>query len=588
MPIENVIETDVLVIGGGVSGMFAAVKARDEGVSVTVVEKGYAGKAGAALWAYGMSIFNPGWGHNLKNWMTQIAETGDYMNDPEWTEILLKDAYDRYQDLVSWGAQFPRGAGGELIPHRRKFLQSYHAPWKDMLLIMRQAVLKSGAQIMDRIMMTDLLKQDGRVVGAVGFHAIRGDFYVFKAKATVMCAGSGILGVGGGYAPLSTYGGETMAYRAGAELSGKEFTITGIGPFSYMGTGYGYCGDRGEGETKISLEGKPLNPELADGFTPMIDRYVDSEGYKVNRYTMLATAHLGRMPLYWNLDDATPAMRSFPVTFKHGVELKDNPPPDLPEGGLYRAVIQFEKYVGWALDGASGIASTDTKGGTSLPGLFAAGNNYSSRALGAKYPGGGLASCNASVVGARAGRGAAEFAKKTGTISVDPAEVGRLKQVTYLPIERKSGFDQDWVNLQMKTITYPYYVWCIKHGDRLKAALTMVDFVRDHLAPLMYANPKDPHGLRVAHETRGRVAAIEMMLRASLFRTESRGVHYREDYPHRDDPSWLAEVRLKKNDGQMELVKKPFAKEVWPDLSISYNQRYPLEYLGEESIRAGR
>jgi hypothetical protein len=65
-------------------------------------------------------------------------------------------------------------------------------------------------------------------------------------------------------------------------------------------------------------------------------------------------------------------------------------------------------------------------------------------------------------------------------------------------------------------------------------------------------------------------------------------VHYREDYPHRVDPDWLAEVRLKQNDGQMELLKKLFPKATWPDLSIPYNQRYPLEYLGEESIRAGK
>lgn len=587
MPVDNVIETDVLVIGGGVAGMFAAIKARDEGVSVTVVEKGYVGKAGGALWARSMSIFNPGWGHNLKDWMAQIAASGDYMNDPEWTEISLKEAYDRYQDLVSWGAQFPRGDDGELIPSRTVVLEDHALPWKQTLPLMREAVLKSGAKIMDRIMMTDLLKQDGRVVGAVGFHAIRGDFYVFHAKATVMCAGGGILGVRGGYAPLSTYEGEAMAYRAGAELSGKEFSISGIGPYSYAG--YGYYGDRAEGGPRISLEDKPFQPELKGWLTPLINKYVDSEGYKVNRNTMLAAAHRGRMPLYWNLYDASPADRERAQSgvFKPGIGLKDNPAV-LPEGGLYRAVIRFEDYVGWAVHCASGIASTGTKGGTSLPGLFAAGDNYNSRALGAKYAHRGFASRNASVVGARAGRGAAEFAREMGTVSVDPAEVGRLKQVTYLPIERKSGFDQDWVNLQMKTITYPYYVWCIKHGDRLQAALTMVDFVKDHLVPLMYANPKDPHGLRVAHETRGRVLAIEMMLRASLFRTESRGVHYREDYPHRDDPNWLAEVRLKQNDGQMELVKKPFPKATWPDLSISYNQRYPLEYLGEESMRTGR
>ena len=120
MTAENVIETDVLVIGGGLSGIFSAIKAREEGVDVTIVEKGYVGKSGAALYANNTSIFNPEWGHNLKDWMTQIAETGDYMNNPEMTEITLKESFERYQDLMSYGVQYPRGKDGELIglpPH---------------------------------------------------------------------------------------------------------------------------------------------------------------------------------------------------------------------------------------------------------------------------------------------------------------------------------------------------------------------------------------------------------------------------------------------------------------------------------------
>ena len=107
---------------------------------------------------------------------------------------------------------------------------------------------------MDRIMMTDLLKQDGRVVGAVGFHGRSGDFLVLKAKATVLCTGGGILGVRRGAPPLSTYEGEAMAYRAGAEMSGKEFAISGTGPYSYVGTGYGAYGDRGQGKTEYPLK----------------------------------------------------------------------------------------------------------------------------------------------------------------------------------------------------------------------------------------------------------------------------------------------------------------------------------------------
>ena len=183
---ENFIETDVLVIGGGLAGMFAAIKARDEGVKVTVVEKNYAGKSGGAVFATNSSIFHPEWGHNLKEWMKQIAETGDYMNNPEMTEITLKESYQRYEDLISWGVTFPRGKDGELIKLRKGVLEAYRFDWREILPVLRNVALRSGAKIIDRVMVTDLLKQDERIVGAVGFDTRNGNFHIFKAMATVV------------------------------------------------------------------------------------------------------------------------------------------------------------------------------------------------------------------------------------------------------------------------------------------------------------------------------------------------------------------------------------------------------------------
>jgi succinate dehydrogenase/fumarate reductase flavoprotein subunit len=125
----------------------------------------------------------------------------------------------------------------------------------------------------------------------------------------------------------------------------------------------------------------------------------------------------------------------------------------------------------------------------------------------------------------------------------------------------------------------PYFTLYVKKGDRLQAALTTVEFLRDHLVPKLYA--RDPHELRLAHETKNMVHNAEAKLRASLFRTESRGTHYREDYPHRDDPDWLAWVMLKDEGGEMKASKKPVPREWWPDLSRPYEERYPNRYPGE-------
>ena len=125
----------------------------------------------------------------------------------------------------------------------------------------------------------------------------------------------------------------------------------------------------------------------------------------------------------------------------------------------------------------------------------------------------------------------------------------------------------------------PYFVLYVKHGDRLEAALTTVAFLRDQLVPKLFA--RDAHELRLAHETRNMVLNAEMRLRASLYRTESRGCHYREDYPRRDDDEWLAWVLLREEDGRMTPTTEPVPAAWRPDPAIPYEERYPLRYPGE-------
>jgi succinate dehydrogenase/fumarate reductase flavoprotein subunit len=185
----------------------------------------------------------------------------------------------------------------------------------------------------------------------------------------------------------------------------------------------------------------------------------------------------------------------------------------------------------------------------------------------------------ASVTGKRAGEGAAEYAAKAEKPIIDEAEATKLKDTVYTPIERKGGFSPRWVTQLLQNTMMPYFILHIKHGERLQAALTMVEFLRDHLVPKLTAS--DFHELRLAHETKNMVLNAEMMLRASLFRTESRGQHYREDYPRRDDPTWLAWTKVKDEQGQMIVVKEPVPREWWPDFSQPYEERYPRRFPGE-------
>ena len=85
----------------------------------------------------------------------------------------------------------------------------------------------------------------------------------------------------------------------------------------------------------------------------------------------------------------------------------------------------------------------------------------------------------------------------------------------------------------------------------------------------------------MAIETRNIIHNAEMKLRASIFRKESRGTHYREDYPRRNDPEWLAWVTLKQEGGEVKISKRPVPKKWWPDLSKPYEEIYLNRFPGE-------
>jgi succinate dehydrogenase/fumarate reductase flavoprotein subunit len=147
-------------------------------------------------------------------------------------------------------------------------------------------------------------------------------------------------------------------------------------------------------------------------------------------------------------------------------------------------------------------------------------------------------------------------------------------------LERKGGFAPRWVNQVLKNTLMPYFILYIKHEDRLKGALAYIEFMQAHMVPMLKAH--DPHELRLAHETRNMILNAEMKLRSSMARKESRGSHYREDYPQRND-DFLAWVKLKDEAGEMAVRVDPIPKELLFEelLQKPYEERYPLRFPKE-------
>jgi succinate dehydrogenase/fumarate reductase flavoprotein subunit len=560
---EHVVETDVLVIGGGMAGIFAAVKAREEGAAVTLVDKGYVSKSGATAFCGGyIMVFNPEWGHDRNAWIQQISKSGEYVNNREWSEVVLQDSFARYRDLASWGVEFVKGESGGLHKNRTGVLESINMYRRVFTAPMRRHTLEIGVKILDRVMITDLIKRNEAVIGAIGFHTRNGQVFVFRAKATVVAAGMGGFKQAGLPTHFWTGDGEGMGFRAGAEISGKEFGGGGFGGIA------AYPAWRGHGMA-FSKHWK----------------FAGSEGDPIDHTAMYygneAAIHEGRGPVLWDLDVATPedvksmlhhqaSTGTLTETRRAGL--------DLAAGG--KVPILGSGWLGASIQGGmGGLWAIDTHCATTLPGLYAAGDSCSTRQVGARYPATGFAIGHAAVTGARAGKAASQYASTRETVEPKIADLERLKTVLYDPMNRPGGFSPAWITRQIQNYMVPYYIWQIKQGERMKAMETMLEFVRDHLVPKLKAH--DPHELRMAHETRNMALNADLMLKAASFRTESRGMFYREDYPQRRDPEWLAWVKVKAENGKPQVWKEPIPEAWWPDLTRSYQERYPMKYPGQ-------
>lgn len=563
---ERLVECDVLIIGGGLAGTFAAIRARELGnLNVVLVDKAYVSMSGGSSFAGGFSaVFDPKWGHDYDEWKTRIVKTGEYVNNQDWVDIHLENTKHRYAEMVSWGAPYFKDENGEMkvfpvaltITNIRLLSQKFMPP-------IRKKALQSGVTIMDRIMVSDLLKEDGAVVGAIGFHTREGDCYVFRSKATVVCTGQGTF-KGTGYPhDYWTGDGEGMCYRAGASLTSREFGQQ----CEYIYRRYPslFCVHDSPFSKCVNALGEEYRDKYYDGHTSP-DRLHKAQMFE---------AHAGNGPLYCDLSGFTPEQAE-----AHHIQ------------GLQINRLHVRKRLGHNLDtgkhevlwgssvGATGPAAggvmINTQCETEIPGLFAAGDTAGTNMSGALYPAVGFGLTTAVVSGHIAGESAARYSMQAERTAAGSEQLADLKERIYAPLKRKGGFRHSWVTQVLQGTMIPYYVMGIKKEDRMQAALTLVSFIQEHLVPRVKA--EDPHELRMANELRNMTLNAEMTLRASLFRTESRGLHYREDYPRRDDANWLAWTVLKEESGGMVVHKQPLPESWYPDKTLSYEEKYDFRF----------
>jgi succinate dehydrogenase/fumarate reductase flavoprotein subunit len=550
--VENAVESDteILVIGGGIAGVMAAIRAVRLGAKVTLIDKGSIGRSGQTPFANGFRVFDEEAGDDRATWIKDWTTITGGIHHSAYLDNFLDYSKEIYEELVSWGAT-DVGFGQ----------------------VLRSKVIEEGVQIIERTMLTNLLEEDGHVVGALGFNLDSEEAVVIKAGAVILCTGAGAFKPSGFQICSLTSDGDAMAYRIGGQISGKEFADT-------HGTNSetpGYCWGVWQRNWNTGIQKESGGPE------------VDGGGLTLDLYYL---AHAGEIGLTSSASGAPSGEGEMPTD---GAPTGEMPTGEMPAGGMptgetptggrttggmptgESAVGEMPAggrteandadssmgtsyeigggSAGLSVHKAEGLFPADDKCGTNIAGLFAAGDCLSSMLAGTQYKGvNGTSLAASGTQGALAGETAAEYVKTVEIPSISDEKIESLKEEMFAPRELGSGYDPAWVTQMLKFNTIPYYVLYIKKEDRLQAALDNVLFFKNHFADKMVAS--DAHELRLVHETRNMILNAEMKLRASLYRTESRGNHYREDYPDSDDTDWLAWVVIEQDsDGNMKLSK---------------------------------
>ena len=533
--------TDVLVIGSGGAGCRAAIEAKKQGKDVIIVSKGLSYKSGCTTLAEGG--YNAAFAYvdaddSKEAHLNDTLKGGAYLNDPELASILVDEAPDRLNELENYGALFDRQESGELNQrpfggqtYRRTCFQGDRTG-HEMMIALKEEVTRLGIITVDEIMITRLLQdENGNVGGACGISLPNTNLAVFHAKSTIITTG----GAGWIYPVTSnamqkTGDGYALAWNAGADLLDMEqvqFHPTGmIYPDSRRGVLVTEA-VRGEGGRLVNSQGERF-----------MNKY-DSRGE-------LATRDVVARAIYNEIMEG----RGTP---SGGVYLDvTHLDPDLIEEKLETMLLQFQDVgvdirkepmeVAPTAHHFMGGTRINPQCETNVSNLYvageAAGGVHGANRLG------GNALADTQVFGMRAGESAAKNVSKSEyhidqeLIDGEEEKIQNMfKKGDYYPFQLKIELQEVmWNNVAI-----------IRKKEGLEAALESIAHIKEKMNHMTVPDIEgyNQH-LQDAFELENMILIAELVTRSAIIREESRGAHYRADYPDKKD-EWKKSIVLNRN-----------------------------------------
>lgn len=551
---------DVLVLGGGMAGCMGAVAAAMAGRSVVLVDKAWVGGSGESCFAAGDILYFDPEEDDLHEWLERWNRNGNGMFDPEWMEWYAKSSTEIINMMNEWGMDFEKDANGRF--KRKPGRGHNHAvvfPGFKMMRKLRARLEKLGVTIVDRVQVTDLLTNNGQVVGATGFNVRTGQFHTFHARNTILSTGS--CSFKGQYHGQDMESGEgnTMALQVGAEFTNMEFSNC----YNSTAKDFDICG-----MSRFQRLGGRFTNALGEAF---MDRYdpVNKDGALLHILVRAMTTEVreGRGPIYFNLknmkeEDRELSYRIVPTFFAACKSCGIDPFKD--------SVEWIPGFMGSTSSG-SGLTLKSFACDTTVPRLFAAGDMANQGLLIGSIAGAGAVHLGwATISGFRAGEGAARACEGAELLPVDEAQVESIREKTFAKLGHEGHLSIADAIYRIQSCVIPAKYNIIRCGEDLREALAALDQIEKDIEKEIIV--RDTHELMLYHELRGMLTTARLTFTSALERRESRGSHYRTDYPDMDK-EWNVWLKSKLKDGKIEITREPVPAEKFERYGIPV---YPL------------
>jgi succinate dehydrogenase/fumarate reductase flavoprotein subunit/HEAT repeat protein len=546
-------DCDVLVIGGGTAGTMAALTAAENGAKVLLLEKAHVRHSGAL--AMGMDGVNnaviPGKAVP-EDYVAEITRANDGIVNQRTVYQTATRGFAMVQRLERYGVKFEKDEYGEYAVRRVHRSGSYVLPMpegkdvkKALYRVLRQRKMRERITIENRLMPVRVLTENGRAVGAAALHTRTGEFVAVGAKAVILATGPcGRLGLpASGYLygtyenPTNAGDGYSMAYHAGAELSGIEcFQINPLIK-DYNGPACAYVANP-FGGYQVNAKG---------------ERFVDSDYWSGQMMAEVKEEiESARGPIYLKVSHLPDETLSTLEGILHTTERPTRGTFHENRGHDYRThdIEMHISEIGLCSGHSASGVWVDENARTTVPGLYAAGDlacvphNYM---IGA-FVYGDLAG----------GHAASTLAEVAAPVGLPEDQLAEAHELVYEPLRHPDGPPQPQVEYKLRRFVNDY-VAPPKTATKLSIAVETFERMRTEIAEM---GATTPHELMRCAEVSFIRDCAEMASRSSLTRTESRWglYHERSDIPQRDDVEWRYHLNLKRgDDGEMQFLKRPVA-----------------------------